>query len=70
MLGGMGGGGVASQRKGKLTFMQRIAPGCLQIVIYASRAAIFTVLIVALKFRFGHPGSVCSGDYLEASDAP
>ena len=42
----------------------------MQVIIFASRAILLLVLLVALKFRFAHPGRVCSGDYLEASDAP
>ena len=31
---------------------------------------VLVVLLVALKFRFAHAGSVCSGDFLEASEPP
>lgn len=54
----------------RMTWSQRFCPHILQLLIYLCRILAILILLVALKFRFSHAGSVCSGDYLEASDPP
>ena len=42
----------------------------LILIFFVCRIASFVITITALRYRYRHSGQVCSGDFLEATDAP